>query len=224
MSHVADEDNRSSAGHELPALSAVLLSGGRAERFGSEKGLAPFGGRTLAAQIIAVLEQVSDDVWISTNRPELYSGFGKPIVTDIHPGQGPLAGLHAALRVVRHDLLAVAPCDMPFASAALFAYMQKIARDYEVVVPTCPAHGGAARMVYEPLHALYSRRCLRAIEDALTAGERRVQSWFAKVRVREVPIDEWRGVPGVAPRVFMNVNTQAQLQQLMDNTGPDRDE
>jgi molybdopterin-guanine dinucleotide biosynthesis protein A len=119
---------------------------------------------------------------------------------------------------------------MPFASAALFTHMRKIAADYDVVVPTWPkpgkdrSRGATQRVVYEPLHALYSRRCLGPIEDALAAGERRVQSWFGKVRVREVSREEWRAVPGVGERIFENVNTPAQLQRLIEAARPGRED
>ncbi len=201
-----------------PKLSALLLAGGKARRFGTDKGLAPFRGRPLAAWALAVLAEVSDDVWVSTNHEQDYQRFGYPIVQDIHAGRGPLAGLHAALGVVHHELLAVTACDMPFTSPELFRYMARLAEGFDVIVPL-RAEGDFR----EPLHALYHRRCRPAIEAALERGESKVVGIFDTVKVCSVPEAEWRRLPALNPRVFDNINTREDLRQLggtMENNRP----
>ncbi|MCK4303529.1 MAG: molybdenum cofactor guanylyltransferase [Candidatus Eisenbacteria sp.] len=199
--------------HQKQDLSALVLAGGRGQRFRGEKGLALFRGRTLVERALAVLDCVSDDVWISANQPKLYGSFGRPIIKDIHPSQGPLGGIHAGLTAVRHDLLAVGACDMPFLSGELFLYMQSVAGDHEIVVPVRTV-GSADRPHYEPLHALYRKTCLAAIESVLERGERSVVHLFSSVDIREIPEEEWRAVPGIDPRVFENINTRGDLSLL----------
>jgi len=58
----------------------------------------------------------------------------------------------------------------------------------------------------EPLHAVYRRTCLPAMEAAIRAGRRRVISFFPHVRVRYVTTED---VTPFDPdlRSFRNVNT-----------------
>jgi molybdopterin-guanine dinucleotide biosynthesis protein A len=200
-------------------LSALLLCGGDSRRFGSEKGLARFAGTPLAARLLQVLETLSDDVAISSNRPDLYRSLGVPVVPDEERGHGPLAGIAAGLRAARHDRLAVLACDMPFASAALFRHLAERIGDCDLAVPT---HGGGpccGETRYEPLHALYHRRCLEAIETVLRARERRIRAIFTLVRVREVSLGECRAHADVGPETFANINTPEDLGRLAAREG-----
>ena len=204
--------------HERSRFSALLLYGGAGKRFGGEKGLARFRGERLVERLLRVLDRVSDDVMISTNAPELYREFGRRLVADLVPGAGPLAGLDAALHAAQHAWLAVVAGDMPFAAAELLEHLAALAEDgegYDAVVPLRGnVRGGPA---YEPLHALYHRRCLPAIEAALAAGRRRVIAFYPRVRVRAVAEEEWGAIAGA--RVFANVNTREELAQLEAELG-----
>ncbi|MFC1572007.1 molybdenum cofactor guanylyltransferase [Candidatus Eisenbacteria bacterium] len=202
------------------AVSALLLCGGKSRRFGQEKGLTLFAGEPLAARVLSALDAISTDVWVSANRPDMYAQLGRPIVKDLHPDGGPLAGLHAALLSIRHDLLAVAACDMPFVSVTLFEHMLTLARerdDWDVIVPT-QSHASdrapAERLRYQTLHAIYHRRCLTPIAALLDRGERMILRLYDQVRVREVPEEEWRALPGVDARVFENINTPEDARRL----------
>jgi molybdopterin-guanine dinucleotide biosynthesis protein A len=174
--------------------------------------------------MLRLLEQVSTDIHLSANNPRLYEHLGYPIVLDLFPGRGPLAGLHAGLRAARYDLLALVACDMPHASAQLFRYMRRIADDYDVVVPVREAFGrpGKTRApalthcgpLYEPLHAIYHRRCLPVIEETLMAGEGKITRVYPRVRVREVTEEELESVPGIDSLTFENVNTPEDMERL----------
>ena len=84
---------------ELPAVTAIVLCGGRATRLGGiEKPLADLGGRPLVAHVIARLEPMVDDIVLSVGGdPERYEEFGYRTVPDDDPGQGPLAGIVSSL-------------------------------------------------------------------------------------------------------------------------------
>ena len=196
-------------------LSALLLCGGRSRRFGGEKGLALFRGQPLAERALGILTRVSDDVWISTNLPKEYGHLGRGLIADLYPGCGPLAGLQAGLLTVRHELLAVIPCDMPFASARLLEHMHRLSDGYDVIVPA-QDDVSPGQVRYEPLHAIYRRSCLPAIEAALADGSRKVTSFYSEIRLRCVPRKDWEALDGLSPQVFSNVNTPEDLQTLAD--------
>jgi len=226
------------AGAPIPC-SILLLCGGASRRFGCDKGLALFRGERLIERLVARLAPLTDDLLISTNQPEAYRFLERSLVADRLPGGGPLAGLEAGLGVARHEWLAVVACDLPFASPRLLCHMLRLVPDRDVVVPVhtasprarptgAPAgiqsdapRAGAAPLHYEPLHAIYHRRCLGPVTRALERGERKVVSFFGEVRVREVDEQEWGAIPGVTPRVFENINTTAALADLEEREDPE---
>jgi len=79
---------------------------------------------------------------------------------DIYLTAGPLAGLHAGLLTAKHSHSLVVACDMPFLNLKLLNYMVSLPLDYDVLIPKI---GGWL----EPLHAIYSRRCIEPIERRL---------------------------------------------------------
>ncbi len=216
----------------VPGLSAVVLCGGRSRRFGRDKGLALLRGRPLVAYALEQLDQISTDVWISTNRPEAYEGLGRPMVADRHADCGPLGGLHAALHAIRHDRLVMVSCDMPHFSIRLLRFLCDCMHGCDVAVPvhrgagvprgTVALEGGRpsarrqeeARELIEPLHAVYARTCLPAVTAALERGERRVVSFFPEVRVCEVAEQRWPKGCGPSGRIFANINTPEDLEAL----------
>jgi len=203
---------------EKSQLSAVLLCGGKSRRFGSEKGLACFRGVPLAERIITALSQISDDILISTNQPDLYRPLGRPLVEDIYPGFGPISGIHAALSKSRCKYLAVCACDMPFVSPELFLYLMTVIGAKDLAIPISPQSSikqdGRNRLFYEPLHAIYGQSCYSIFDQAIKAGTHKITSTFDKLEVRAVPEDEWRVVPGVASGIFQNVNTKDDLSTI----------
>ena len=66
----------------------------------------------------------------------------------------------------------------------------------------------------EPLHALYHRRCLPAIEARLAAGQRRVISFMPDVRTLYVQEEDLRAVD---PQLhsFFNTNTPEEWAEAM---------
>ena len=65
----------------------------------------------------------------------------------------------------------------------------------------------------QPLHALYGRRCITAIEEQLQAGRKRIVSFFPLVNVRELGAEHWQesDPEGLS---FRNINTPEEYFQL----------
>ena len=128
-----------------------------------------------------------------------------------YPGYGPLAGMQAGLSAAGNDLALVVAADMPFLSIALIKRMIELAEGYDGVVP----HIYDARKrigAPEPLHALYRRTCLPAIERHLAAADRQVLCFFDEVHIRTVAPEEIRAIdPNLLS--FFNVNTPADWQE-----------
>jgi molybdopterin-guanine dinucleotide biosynthesis protein A len=190
----------------MEPVSAIIQAGGQSRRMGRDKALIDYHGRPILAHVIDTLRQLSDDVIVVSNRSDVYGPFGARVVPDYDPPSGPLGGLAAGLAAMQHDLAVVVACDMPFLNLDLFRFMIERAAACDAVVPLTGDQ-------YEPLHAVYRRTCLAAIQRRLANDERRVISFFQDVRLSTVPEADWRVIDPDG-RSLSNLNTPADLKLL----------
>jgi molybdopterin-guanine dinucleotide biosynthesis protein A len=194
-------------------LSLLMLAGGESRRMGQNKAWLMLDGRPLVMHVIDRVLPLVDEVIVSTNQPDPFEDWLPNLivpactVADRYRGAGPLAGLHAGLLVAHCDLVLVLATDMPFVNPALIGYLTQLATgtDVEAVVPQVPSPE-TGQIGLEPLHAIYRKSCLPAIEGCLCADQRRVVSFLERVRLRIVSPDEIRPYDPLF-RSFANVNT-----------------
>jgi len=188
-------------------LTGVVLAGGRSVRYGRNKALEAFKGKRLIDSAVEDLGAFCAPVLAVANDLEPYWDVRATLVRDIIPQQGPLAGIYTALLFSPHEWLFVKATDMPFLVRDLAA-MMCTARDESCDV-LVPIRNGR----YEPLFALYHRRCIPSIADAIERGERKIVSFYRKVKVKELSEEEWRTVDpeGLS---FRNVNTPGDMELL----------
>ena len=201
-------------------LSALILAGGRSRRMGQDKLWMTFGGTPLVERVVERILPLAGELLFSTNAPARFEalvdalcgrGVSAQVVADLYPGAGPLAGLHAGLKVARHDLMLALAADMPFVNAALIEHMIGLAPGFDAVVPEVP-NRRTGEVFREPLHALYRRSCLPAIGARLAAGDRRMTSFLPDVCARFVPPDEIRRFDPDF-RSFFNANTPEEWEE-----------
>ncbi len=186
-------------------VTVAIQAGGGSRRMGRDKGLVLLGGKPLVRHVLDRVSGLGEEVLVTTNRVEEYAFLGVRLVPDEVPGGGALAGLHTALAAARGEAVLVVGCDMPFVSRPLLGYLLAQASRAQVVVPR-------RRGELEPLHAVYARSCLPAVEAALAAGERRMVAFYPQVSVMTVEEDI---VARFDPEglSFFNVNTPQDLVQ-----------
>lgn len=188
---------------KLTGITGVILAGGASSRFGSNKALAPCHGKPLIAQVAAVLADLFPELLLVTNTPDTYRFLGWPSVGDQYREAGPLAGIQAALASITTERAMVVACDMPHLNAPLIRFLCQQGAEWDVVLPRL-ASG------LEPLHAVYSTRCLPTIERHLNQNQRKIGRLFADLNVREVGEHELLAVvPDLSP--FHNVNRPEDL-------------
>ncbi len=171
----------------------------------------------LIAWVIERLRSVVDEVVIIANDPPRFAHFDVPVFGDVYHGIGALGGLHAALSAldalhVEYGL--VVGCDMPLLNPDLLRYMLSLrtsAPPFDVIMPRRGEY-------YEPLHALYSRRCLPTVEHHIRTGERRVLHALAGLRVRYLAADELDRYDPLHLS-FFNVNTPQDLERARSLLG-----
>jgi molybdopterin-guanine dinucleotide biosynthesis protein A len=182
----------------------VLLAGGQSRRFGSNKALSAMGDCRLIEHPARVLAKLFAHLLLVTNSPELYQFLGWPMLPDLAPGGGPLAGIEAALTQAQTPYIFVAACDMPELDGALISHLCRLAPGYDAVIPVS-AKG------LEPLHGVYARSALPTISAALAAGTRKLQIVLADLKIRTVSEAEILAVTPTGLGSFRNINTIADL-------------
>ena len=183
-------------------VSAAILAGGRATRFGGvDKASLAVGRARIIDRQLAVLAAVTDDVRIVANDAGRYAGLGVRVIPDAVAGAGPLGGIYTALLDATRDRVLVIACDLPFVTAALLERLlteSGAGEEVDAVVPR------SARGL-EPLCALYSRRCAAVARERIERGALQVAGLLEAVRTRVL------GPETLAPydegALFENVNT-----------------
>ncbi|MER2540777.1 MAG: molybdenum cofactor guanylyltransferase MobA [Azonexus sp.] len=183
-------------------ITGVILAGGLGRRMGGiDKGLQELRGRPMTAWVVERLAPQVDELLINANQNgERYAEFGHRVVPDQIPDfAGPLAGLHAALSAAAHPLVATAPCDSPFLPADL------ISRLFSALTAT-DADLAVARTFDQPhpVFCLCKRDVLPHLTEFLESGGRKIDRWYATLKVVEVAFDD-------EAEAFENINTREEL-------------
>lgn len=203
----------SAHGKRIAGVTGVILAGGESSRMGSNKALLPYRGGRFIEAIHRQLAEIFDEVLLVTNNPEQYDFLPCRKVRDIYPGMGALAGIHAGLHHAATPAAFMVACDMPYLNSDLIRHLATHADPGGVLIPES-RHG------LEPLHAVYGKGCLAAIEATLLSGERRIVSFFGRTNVNRFNREQ---IAAIDPAFdsFRNINTPADYYQLRDG---ERDE
>ena len=190
---------------ERAGITGVVLAGGMGRRMGGvDKGLQPMRGRPMAAWVVERLQPQVGPLIINANQNlDRYAEFGCPVVPDQIPDfAGPLAGLHAALSAARTPLVVTAPCDSPFLPEdlvfRLFSALTAAGAELAVARTFDQPH---------PVFCLCRREVLPHLTDFLESGGRKIDRWYATLKIVEVAFDE-------VADAFENINTRDELSRF----------
>jgi molybdopterin-guanine dinucleotide biosynthesis protein A len=175
---------------------------------GEDKAFLEVAGQRIIDRTVTLFQEIFSHVMVVTNTPAHYTYLGVRMVTDLLPGRGALGGLFTALFFAPTDHIFIVACDMPMLSAEVIKNLTERGSRWDVIVPVI-------RGYLEPLHAVYSRRCLRQVEELLRRGERKVVDFYPRVRVLRVPEGE---IHALDPDFlsFRNVNTPEDLAAVQE--------
>lgn len=190
----------------------LILAGGQSARMGSDKALLRIDGQPLLQRLSELLFELTDEVVVSANESSGYSFLGLPVVMDTFAGQGPLAGLHAAMHYSPRELFLVLACDMPAIRSVTLKKLIHQGECWDAVVPVT----SDARV--HPLCALYRRTCLPLIEHRLAAGENRVTAFVRDASLRVRWLDSTTG--GFEDADLINLNSLNDLGDYLRSKEP----
>lgn len=185
-------------------MNAIILAGGKNERMAKEKAFLKLEGKSIIEIVIEKVQPLFEEVIVVTNFPKKYkhlkaspvrsnpspSGSDAPptvgtsngvrIVKDTIPHCGPLGGLYSGLKESKSHYNFVTGCDMPFLKILLIKHLIDNCRGNDITIPKFDGF-------LEPLCAIYSKNCLKAIKEELNKNNLTIRSFFNKVRVKYIP-------------------------------------
>jgi molybdopterin-guanine dinucleotide biosynthesis protein A len=187
-------------------VTGIILAGGQGRRMGTlDKGLQLLHGKPMVEHVIERLQPQVDALIINANQNadaygELAEHHGARVVPDRLGGfAGPLAGLQAGLFAATTPLVVTVPCDSPFLPRDLVARLRDALQ----------AHGAelAVAKTFDQPHPVFAlvRTDVRThLEAFLAGGGRKIDAWYATLRVVEVRFDD-------EADAFRNINTRDEL-------------
>jgi molybdenum cofactor guanylyltransferase len=188
-------------------ITGAVLAGGRSLRFGKNKAFQQLRGKRFIDLAIESLRPFCDPVMVVVSEIEPYLDTGVMLVQDIIQHQGPLGGIYTALLFSSAEWVFVKATDMPFLVPALASLIIDAKEGFDAVVPKL-------NDFYDPLLAMYNRRCLPAIARQLQEPDKhQAIGFYRKIRIRTVTESEWRKVDPDALS-FKNVNTPSDLADI----------
>jgi molybdopterin-guanine dinucleotide biosynthesis protein A len=184
------------------SVTGIVLAGGQGRRMGGvDKGLQPLRGKPMIAWVLERLKpQVAEIILNANQNVEKYEAYGHRVVRDEIGGfAGPLAGLHAGLKFARHPLVVTVPCDSPFLPADLVSRLFEALAGHQLAVAKTGEQA-------HPVFSLMKRDVRESLEAFLAQGGRKIDAWYAALKVVEVSFDD-------EADAFRNINTLEELRR-----------
>jgi molybdopterin-guanine dinucleotide biosynthesis protein A len=172
---------------------------------GRNKAFLELDGRSFLDRIVKALDRCFDRLLLVTRQPELYRRVPGEIVEDILDVRSPLTGIHAGLVNMDTDFGFFTSCDNPLLKPELVRMLvNEIEPDIDIVVPSSGSY-------FQPLCAVYSKRCVPLIENRLGRGEVKADGVFDSLGVKKIAYERLQAVDP-ALESFFNVNTPEDLK------------
>jgi molybdopterin-guanine dinucleotide biosynthesis protein A len=203
--------------------SAIILAGGRGRRMGMvEKALLEFEGKTILERLLENLFRVVDEVILSvrdTSQKEKLMPVREKFPDreirfcfDTLEDAGPLEGIRAGLLESGSEYSFVCAGDMPFVNPNVVELLFEKASVHDAALPKWDDR------MFEPLHAVYSRKMIPEIEKAFEKGKHSVLTpVFQMQDVVFVEVSEIRKIDPEL-RTFANINTVEDLESMIGDS------
>ena len=180
---------------------AVILSGGLNSRMaGQNKAFLEVGGHTILNRLLDSLHPIFNEILLVTREPRSYADIPVKVIVDLYEDRSSLTGIHAGLVNAQADYAFIVPCDAPFLQPSIIQLLlNALEPQWDVVVPLMDGF-------YQPLCAIYSKKCLPEIEKQLHRGDYRIYNFFPRMKVKTLCAEQ---IKAADPEMlsFFNVNT-----------------
>lgn len=172
---------------------------------GFNKAFIKVDGQTIIERCVAVLCSVFEEVNIIADNTRLYDGLGLAVLADEIKGAGSLGGVYTALIHSPAERVFVAACDMPYLDAASVKATVELSEGCTAAVPFINGR-------FHPMHSVYSKGCVKAMEEMIEAGDLRINDLLTRIETKRLTEKLYAGAP--IARSVVNVNTREDLERV----------
>ena len=187
---------------------AVVLAGGKSERFGFDKSQAKLGNKTLIEHVLNKIKPFFENKLIVTkNSLEDIDTQNIEIINDCIKGHlGPLVGVLSAMKWAEKKLpqinwIITFPCDTPFFDNKIINEFKKKTKLSESLL-----YFAISKKRRHNIFGLWSLKLLKTLEnDIIKNNHRKVEVWADKIGMKNINIknDNFDS--------FFNINTKSDL-------------
>ena len=187
---------------------AVVLAGGKSQRFGRDKSQVKLGDKILIDYILNEIKDIYKDILIVTNEPIKYLDLDKiSLTSDIQKDLGPLGGVFSAMRWVRdnkkdYKWISTFPIDTPFFKREHLNRFYK-----EIDLDKSKLFFMKSKDTRHNIFGLWSLELFEKLEFALNKGDRKVELWANEIGVKTIDFDHEKNKDP-----FFNINTEEDLE------------
>ena len=200
---------------DLNNILAVVLAGGKSQRFGQDKSQVKLKDKILINYILGEIIDVFQETLIIANDPIDYMQSDKISITkDFKSNLGPLGGVLSGMKWIKENnknykWISTFPSDTPFFSKKELNYFyEKIKENNSKLFFI------KNKDTRHNIFGLWSLDLIDQLEKDLLKGDRKVEDWADSIGVNTVNIKYKK------PDPFFNINTKEDLKkakEMMNN-------
>ncbi len=182
-------------------MKALILTGGKSSRMGTDKSQIKIGNVTLLERTISLLEDKVDETYLSVAHNDESSQI-LPTIKDLEPSPGPLGGLQAAFANDATSSWILLACDLPRVKEKhIKELIENHQAEFDVTCFLNPLDQHP-----EPLCAIYSPSASAKLDQVIQENRRCARRFLrALKRIELTPAD---------PQALLNLNRPEHLAEL----------
>jgi molybdopterin-guanine dinucleotide biosynthesis protein A len=187
-------------------VTGIILAGGKSRRMGEDKRYLVVGEQTLLERGLGVIRSIFQEVLVVIAQDTPPLSVDARVIRDLLPDCGSLGGLYTGLMQATTPWIFVVACDMPFLDQAVISQFTSRRATADIVMAKLDAR-------LHPMHALYGKRCLPALEQMIQARQLKIQEIVSQSSLRVQYVTEAELLT-IDPswRSFQNVNSPSDLE------------
>ena len=180
-------------------MKALILTGGKSSRMGTDKSQLEIGGVTLLERTIGLIKPLTEDIYISVAHDDTEQ-HPLPTIKDLEPSPGPLGGLQAAFDHDPNSTWLLIACDLPKLSPEdLSQLLENQGKDVTCFLNPLDDHP-------EPLCAIYAPSASTTLNKIISENRRCARKFIRSLDRVELRAPE--------PQALLNLNRPELLTEL----------
>jgi len=183
-------------------LAAVVLTGGKSSRMGTDKAFLPMPGNadhTFLSRTVALVRHFPVVALSVAQQDAKYEVFDCIQIPDRWPEIGPMGGIASALSALDADAVLVLACDTPFLSAELIDRLAAAYKDHPHADCICCTDADGR---CQPLCAIYARSALPVFLASIAQEKYALRHIMDKLETVQLTLDKT-----LADQAAANINT-----------------